>query len=272
MGQGTTYLEIGLALYVVSGALFAWALARGGRAGLLASGVAVIGLVSHAVGMVLLTMQQQRAPFLSLPGSLAFFAWVLMAAYLVVQRGQKISALGAYACAMASAALASSLLMSSAGQFPPALLSRWSTIHIASSLISYAGLALAFGSSAAYMLQERLLKAKRITSLQKHLPPLDVLDRLSYRMVALSFPMLTLGVIAGALWAQSAWGSYWSWDPKENWSLVTWLVYAAYLHVRVVQGRRGRWANRLLLLGFACVIITCLGVSLLAPGLHGHSR
>jgi len=82
--------------------------------------------------------------------------------------------------------------------------------------------------------------------------------------------MLTLGVVTGAPWAQTAWGRYWNWDPKETWSLVTWLVYAAYLHVRVVRGWRGKWANRLLLIGFATVLVTFFGVNLIPRGLHRY--
>jgi cytochrome c-type biogenesis protein CcsB len=153
----------------------------------------------------------------------------------------------------------------------PALRSHWSSIHVTSSLIGYASFALAFGATIGYMLQERMLKSKRINCLQKHLPPLDVMDHLAYRMVAIGFPMLTLGIVTGALWAQSAWNSFWSWDPKETWSLITWLVYAAYLHVRVVAGWRGSLAKRLLIVGFICVLITFFGVNFLSHGLHRYN-
>jgi len=143
-------------------------------------------------------------------------------------------------------------------------------VHIVSSLAAYASFVLAFGAAMGYMLQERLLKAKRITGLQRHLPSLDSLDVLAYRMVALGFPLLTLGIITGAIWAQTAQGAYWSWDPKETWSLVTWLVYAAYLHVRIVQGWRGKWSNRLLVIGFAAVLITYFGVTYFMTGYHSH--
>jgi len=274
MEYSTILFGITLALYGISGALFLWDLVRGVRlAGILASGLAAIGLLVQSAGIVLRGLEQHHAPFTNLFGSLMFFAWALMAVYLAMERGHRISALGAFACLTASVALASGLLLPKeiSSTLLPALSSRWSTVHIASSLISYAGFVLAFGAALAYILQERMLKAKRINALQKHLPPLDVLDRFAYRMVTFAFPMLTLGIVTGALWAQSAWGSYWNWDPKETWSLITWLVYAAYLHVRVMQGWRGKWANRLLLTGFACVIITYLGVNLLSAGLHRYN-
>lgn len=269
MGQGTAYLETALALYMISAAFFAWALVRGGRISVIASGTAWIGVVAQGVGIVILAREFGHPPFLDLPGSLVCFSWALMTAHLVMARVHRTSVLGVFASFVSAASLISGMsLMGAAAPPPAALLGPWSAVHIAGSLISYVGLALAFGATIAYTLQERLLKAKRITSLQKRLPSLDALDRLSYRMVALAFPVLTLGIVTGSIWAQSAWGSYWNWNPKETWSLITWLVYAAYLHVRVIQGRRSRWATRLLILGFACVLITYLGVSLLTSGHH----
>ena len=96
-------------------------------------------------------------------------------------------------------------------------------------------------------------------------------DRLAYKLVSIGFPMLTIGIITGSLWAQSAWSSYWNWDPKETWSLITWLVYAAYLHVRLISRRRGKWSNRLLVIGFLCVLMTFVGVNLLDFGLHRYN-
>jgi cytochrome c-type biogenesis protein CcsB len=98
----------------------------------------------------------------------------------------------------------------------------------------------------------------------------DILDNTSYRLVGLGFPLLTIGIIAGAVWANEAWGSYWSWDPKETWSLITWLVFAAYLHSRLTIGWQGRKPALLASLGFVVVWITYLGVNLLGTGLHSY--
>ncbi len=103
------------------------------------------------------------------------------------------------------------------------------------------------------------------------LPPLNVLDRLTYRTVVLAFPLLTLMVITGAVWANESWGRYWGWDPKETWALITWLFYAAFLHVRLVQGWKGRRSALLAVLGFIAVLFTYLGVSFLLPGLHSYA-
>jgi cytochrome c-type biogenesis protein CcsB len=267
-------LVVTLGFYLTAGVLFVVGLATGRRtAGTSAFALGAAGLGIQTVAIVIRTIDLHTAPFTNLFGSLVSFAWAIMAVYLVMERGQRIAAVGAFACLISSACIGAGLFIPReiSQTLIPALKSPWSSVHIGSCLIAYAGFVLAFGSALAYGLQERLLKAKRINSVQRHLPPLDVLDQFSYRMVAFSFPMLTLGIITGALWAQSAWGSYWNWDPKEVWALITWLVYAVYLHLRLMQGWRGRWANRLLLTGFACIIITFLGVNLLSHGLHKYN-
>jgi len=148
------------------------------------------------------------------------------------------------------------------------LANHWAIVHIAGCFIALAGFVAASVAAAIYTLQARMLKAKRITVLQQLLPALDRADRLAYRMVAFGFLMLTLGIVTGVLWSQSTQGIWWNWDPKETWSLITWLVYAAYLHVRVVNGWRGKWTNWLLLAGFACVLVMVLGVSFLSGSWH----
>lgn len=238
----------------------------------MASACAGLGLLAHTAGIVAWGVEHHRAPFTNLFESLVFGAWALMAMYLVMERRYRISAMGAFAGLAAFIAILFGLALPKdiSASLLPALRSPWAGIHVVSSLVGYAGFAMAFGAAAGYALQKYLLKTKRISTFQKHLPSLDAMDLLAYRMVALGFPMLTLGIVTGALWAQSAWGSYWNWDPKETWSLITWLVYAAYLHVRIVQGRRGRWANRLLVLGFGCVLITFLPLNLISLGLHRY--
>ena len=99
----------------------------------------------------------------------------------------------------------------------------------------------------------------------------DTLDNISYRIIGLGFPLLTIGIIAGAVWANEAWGSYWSWDPKETWAAITWLVYAGYLHMRITRGWRGRRAAYFAILGFAVVMFTFFGVTYLLPGLHAYA-
>jgi cytochrome c-type biogenesis protein CcsB len=116
-----------------------------------------------------------------------------------------------------------------------------------------------------------LLLLWRRNDLERMLPSGDELDRLTYRTIAIAFPLLTLMIAAGAYWANRTWGSYWSWDPKETWAAITWLVYAGYLHMRITRGWRGRRAAYFAILGFAIVMFTFFGVTYLLPGLHAYA-
>jgi cytochrome c-type biogenesis protein CcsB len=116
-----------------------------------------------------------------------------------------------------------------------------------------------------------LLLLWRRSDLERMLPSAEELDRITYRTIAIAFPLLTLMIAAGAYWANRTWGSYWSWDPKETWAAITWLVYAGYLHMRVTRGWRGRRAAYFAILGFAVVMFTFFGVTYLLPGLHAYA-
>jgi cytochrome c-type biogenesis protein CcsB len=274
ISDSTVLLVVAVVMYGVAGAAFLAGVVGGWKvADRIAPFAAAAGFVAHTAAIVLEGIRLHMVPFMNLSGSLVFFAWAVMAFYITVARSHRINGIGAFASFMSGGTVTTALLLPNkvSGMLIPALNSHWSTIHIGSALISYAGFFLAFASALGYLIQERMLKSKRISAMQKRLPPLDMLDSLAYRMIAVSFPMLTLGIITGALWAQQAWGSYWTWDPKESWALVTWLLYAAYLHVRVIQGWRGKWANRLLIAGFACMLITFVGVNLLSTGLHKYN-
>ena len=231
---------------------------------------ACVGLVAQGLGILLRGIAIGRPPLANLFESLTFVSWALVAIYLLVERRHRSPSLGWFVTSVALIITACTTALTKDIAIHPALHSRWLAIHVISSLVAYASFILAFAATLGYIIQERLLKSKRINALQQQLPSLDAVDHLAYKMVALGFPMLTLGVVTGAMWAQTAWGSYWSWDPKEIWSLVTWLVYAAYLHMRIVRGWRGKWANRLLLIGFAAVLVTFFGVNLIPHGLHRY--
>jgi ABC-type transport system involved in cytochrome c biogenesis permease subunit len=139
----------------------------------------------------------------------------------------------------------------------PALQSPWLDVHIATAFLSYAGFAISAGASVVYLFTRN-----------------EITDELSYRLVAFAFPLLGLAIILGAVWAHFAWGRYWGWDPKETAALVTWLVYAGYLHTRLVFGWKGHKASIFNLVGFACVVFTWVGLNLLGgviQSLHLYS-
>ncbi|MGK7960657.1 c-type cytochrome biogenesis protein CcsB [Crocosphaera sp.] len=126
------------------------------------------------------------------------------------------------------------------------------------------------GNGGTAVLETVAIESEAVTLSPQRLSLADTLDNISYRIIGLGFPLLTIGIIAGAVWANEAWGSYWSWDPKETWALITWLVFAAYLHARITKGWQGRKPAILAASGFVVVWVCYLGVNLLGKGLHSY--
>jgi ABC-type transport system involved in cytochrome c biogenesis permease subunit len=139
-------------------------------------------------------------------------------------------------------------------------------VHLAASPFLLAGTVCALFASLAWE-----VLSKKYDTIASFLPQRDTLDGLIYRTVAISFPLLTLMIIAGAYWANRTWGSYWSWDPKEDWALITWLTYAGYIHMRLTRGWRGRRSAYFAIIGFGIVMFTFFGVTYLLPGLHAYA-
>jgi cytochrome c-type biogenesis protein CcsB len=244
--------------------------------GLAGDMVALTGVVLQTLSIGLRWAESYRmgighAPLSNLYESMVFFAWTIVIIYLIYVRKFKNRFLGTFVMPLVFLALASTSLMNDEIQpLVPALQSNWLTAHVITCFLGYAAFAVAFSLSLLY-----LLKAKGGDDtqgfLQSRLPPADLLDDFSYRIIAVGFPMLTLGIITGAAWANSAWGTYWSWDPKETWSLIVWLIYAAYLHARIARGWQGKRAAWLSILGFAATMFCYLGVNLFLSGLHSYA-
>jgi len=212
-----------------------------------------------------------HAPLSNLYESMVFFAWTTAFIYMLVVRKLRTRLLGVFVMPIVFLSLASTSLMDSQIQpLVPALQSNWLTAHVLTCFLGYAAFAVAFGVSLLYLMKTR----KGIPQegpFRRVLPAADFLDDFSYRIISVGFPLLTLGIITGAAWANSAWGSYWSWDPKETWSLIVWLIYAVYLHARIARGWRGRRTAWLSVVGFAATLFCYLGVNLLLSGLHSYA-
>ena len=159
--------------------------------------------------------------------------------------------------------------MQQAGPLVPALQSNWLMMHVTVMIISYAALMLGSLLSIAFLIYNKVVKAKNSIS-RGALGAQANLDYLSYRIIGIGFPFLTIGILSGAVWANEAWGSYWSWDPKETWALLTWLVFAIYLHSRITKGWEGEKPALLASFGFLVVWMCYLGVNLLGEGLHSY--
>jgi cytochrome c-type biogenesis protein CcsB len=149
----------------------------------------------------------------------------------------------------------------------PALQSNWLTSHVVSCFLGYAAFTAAFGLGIMYLLKAN--KDRDVNTRFGFYPSLDILNELIYQCTVLGFVFLSIGILTGSVWAHYAWGSYWSWDPKETWSLITWLIYAAMLHAHLVRGWQGEKMAVMAIVGFASVLFTYLGVNYL-PGLHSY--
>jgi cytochrome c-type biogenesis protein CcsB len=215
----------------------------------------------------------QQAPLSNLYESVVFFAWCIALVYLLMDLKYKQRALGAFVIPFAFIFMIWGQLGLNAEIQPlvPALQSNWLTYHVITCFLGYAGFAVACGASMMYLLvigrEERKGDKRGLTGI---FPSAKVLDDINYKAIMFGFPMLSLGIITGAAWANYAWGTYWSWDPKETWSLIIWFIYAAFLHARFTRGWVGRKAAWLSILGFAATIFCYLGVNLLLSGLHSY--
>jgi cytochrome c-type biogenesis protein CcsB len=149
----------------------------------------------------------------------------------------------------------------------PALRSSWLGIHVSTVIIAYGAFGVSFVLSLIFLLRDKM---KENGFWDTHIPKKEKLDTISYRCVSLGMMFLTVTIGIGGVWAENAWGSYWSWDPKETWALVTWVIYLVYLHLRIRKGWSGRTAALFGVAGFVCVLFTYIGVNTLLPGLHSY--
>jgi cytochrome c-type biogenesis protein CcsB len=247
--------------------------------GRLASITAFVGLAAQTAALILRWMESYRmgighAPLSNFYESLIFFAWCVVLLYLVFEWRIKNKSLGTFVVPIAFLAMAFASLSPNINSriqpLIPALQSNWLTSHVMTCFMGYAAFTIACGFGIMYFIKNLDRHAgSRSWSILRFLPAMNILDELIYQSTALGFVFLTLGIITGSVWAHYAWGSYWSWDPKETWSLITWLVYATMLHVRLVREWRGKRIALMAIIGFVCVLFTYLGVNYL-PGLHSY--
>lgn len=206
--------------------------------------------------------------------TVSFFAWSITWAFLSFRWRYKVKNFGAFVTWVIMILLIIAALSSRDinAMLQPALQSNWLPVHASIAILANGFLAMGFCSGIMYLLQERELKAKRFGFFYSRLPSLESLDYLNQHCLTIGFPLLTLGIVTGALWAKQAWGAYWHWDPKETWSLITWFIYAALLHQRFTVGWRGRRTAIMAVIGFGAVLFTLWGVTYLLPGVHSYVR
>ncbi len=266
----TTFVYLAAAFLYIMHWIFRW-----NKLGPVATVTCASGFILHTAGFVMRWWESHKLgyghiPLSNLYESLIFFGWVTILVYLFVEFKTKRRIIGAFATPFAFLAMAYASFATNQEIEPlvPALQSNWLTVHVITCFLGYAAFAIACGLGIMYLLRHY---ARSNTGIWAHLPDLRTLDDLIYRTILFGFFWLTVGIITGSVWAEQAWGSYWSWDPKETWSLITWFIYATAIHARLVRGWAGKRIAFLSILGFLSVIFTYFGVNFLLSGLHSYA-
>lgn len=231
--------------------------------------VLLAGFVVHTAALIVRSIGAGRLPLTNQYEFATSFAWGIALCSLVFILKFRFQALGTFVTPVIFLVIGYAAMQSKeVRDLMPALRSNWLSIHVSTAIISYGAFGVSAAVSAMFLLRSRMAQNEFFL---RHIPEEKKLDSISYRAVSLGFLFLTFVIITGAIWAEHAWGSYWSWDPKETWALITWFIYAIYLHLRLSRGWRGKSAAWFAVIGFICVIFTYIGVNTLLPGIHSYA-
>ena len=306
-GFSNTTFVIAVVLYVLAAiASFHHLAYRRPRSLSVARALVYAGVAVHASSVVTRGLAAGRVPWGNLYEYVAILGLLTMAAYLVMERVWRIEAVGGFVLGVVVAAMgAATLVYVPPGPLVPALDSYWLLIHVALAITGSALFTLGTVFSVLYLVQDRRERTGAVAASvggkypvvaggsgerpedyvpadegdaalaaprRSRLPAAATLDRMAYRAIVFGFPIWTLAVIFGAVWAEQAWGRYWAWDPKEVWAFITWVMFAGYLHGRATVGWRGRRAAILALVGFGALFFNLVVVNLVFPSLHGYAQ
>ncbi len=201
-----------------------------------------------------------------------FFVWAIAGVFLFIEYKFDMWSTGLFVLPIAIILILWLFTLdTSVRPLMPALRSKWLLVHVLTAVAAYGAFAVSCGLSIMYLIKDKFLENEMGQKWTGIFPSLEILDEISYKLIFIGMPCLTVMLVTGAIWAEHAWGSYWSWDPKETWALITWLIYAAYLHVRLMRNWKGKKSAYLSILGFTAVLFTFIGVSLLLPGIHSYA-
>jgi cytochrome c-type biogenesis protein CcsB len=247
--------------------------ARAERFGRIGITLTTLAFVLHLGGVVCRGLAVHRVPWGNMYEFSTAAALAATGVFLVLTRRHDVRWLGVFVVTpvLLTLGLAVTVLYTDAEQLQPALQSYWLVIHVVAAVTSAGTFTVGAAISALYLFKERAERRAVVRGFTQRLPAAATLDRLAYRVHAFVFPLWTFAVIAGAIWAESAWGRYWGWDPKETWAFITWVVYAAYLHARATAGWKGRRAAAIALTGFGCFLFNYFVINLVITGLHSYA-
>lgn len=250
------------------------------KPGKIATLITIVTLLLQTVGIGLrwiesYSMSIGHAPLTNMYESVVFFSWSIIILYCLIEWRYKTRLFGAFVVPLSFLAMAYASFTKDINKaispLVPALQSNWLIAHVVTCFVGYAAFAISAGTGLMYLLK---LKSHKSSKASQHgsivLPDTDTLEDLTHKTMIFGFIWLSMGIITGAIWANSAWGTYWSWDPKETWSLITWFVYAITLHARYTRGWDGKKIAWFAILGFLAVLFTYYGVNFLLSGLHSY--
>ena len=252
-------LAVSLILYFAASALyFVFAVTSGRRTGRAARILAVLAFAAETLCLAARGIRAGHPPFTSQFEFAMSFAWGIALCHLIFERRFSLPVLGAAVCPLCFLIIGYAAMQSrEVSGLMPALQSRWLAFHVSTAIVSYGAFGVAFAVALVFLFGKKKNEG--------------LLDLVIYRAVALGFLFLTLCIVTGAVWAKKAWGTYWNWDPKETWSLITWIIYAVFLHLRLSRGFSGKKAAVFAAVGFLCVLFTYVGVNTLLSGLHSYA-
>ena len=259
--------------------------------GKIAVALTIAGWLAHVGSLVARGLATHRVPWGNMYEFSSAICLVAVTTFLVLMTRQPVRYLGAFVMlpVVCYLGLAGKVLYTSAGPLVPALNSYWIKIHVVAAIIASGIFMVGAATTVLYLVKERWERRQPVPypdepgpgvagvavvprgGILARLPAAEILDRTAYRVIAFAFPIWTFAIIAGAIWAEAAWGRYWGWDPKETWSFITWVIYAGYLHARATAGWRGRRAALVALTGFAALFIDYYVVNIWITGLHSYA-
>ena len=231
--------------------------------------VLLTGFLLHTAALIVRGISVGRLPMTNQYEFATSFAWGLCLVSLIFIKKYHFDVLGAFSAPVIFLVIGYAAMQSrDVHELMPALRSNWLGFHVSTAIIAYGAFGVSFAIALVFLLRDRISAG---SFLDQHIPSRTKLDMIGYRSVSLGLLFLTFCIISGSIWAERAWGSYWSWDPKETWSLITWLIYALYLHQRLRKGWRGKSAAIFAAVGFVCVLFTYIGVNTWIPGIHSYA-
>jgi cytochrome c-type biogenesis protein CcsB len=239
----------------------------------------LLGLGTQILGIATRGLAEHRVPWGNMYEFIMAITCAAVIAFLLLLIRFRVYSVGLFLMApiVLALGLCATVLYTAAGPLVPALHSYWIWIHVTTMTVAIGSYIVAAVLTVLYLIADRHARRNAADpeagfgAVLHRLPAADALDRLSYRTVIFAFPIWTFAIIAGAIWADQAWGRYWGWDPKETWAFITWVVYAGYLHARATAGWRGRKAAYIQLVGFASLLFNLVGVNLWITGLHSYA-